>query len=357
MKYTSTYEELMEFLDGEFKVYMEEKKPSKDEEKKILSCYEQEKAFVKKQIEKYPDTLKQLCVLAVIGEKAVEEDCIARNPVTQCPLIMFLLKVASYDPMDEYDGAKTYLYPGSSITTGELYICEDFFDVLKDELEKFFAKTGHFIIWIRDKLIEDVMEYEEFMSGFFVMTYENYAKIPKDILKELDEDYEYVLSDDSQELTELGDEFILHCWNLEAYGLNVDVNEALHKYILREMKREEAVKYMATAMIDAWYVDESLYFKEMEKIGANIYSRDDLYERLLSIPIESERALYWTELIRKGRFKRMVNAEKLSEDELDEIYQLLGTELTQLYMTVDYLPSKWSVLEKFFWLTRVSKWE
>lgn len=89
----------------------------------------------------------------------------------------------------------------------------------------------------------------------------------------------------------------------------------------------------------------------MKNFGDNVYSREALYKYLLEHRIKEEKALYWTEIIRKGTLERKLREHKISYHDYAELYLAIGKERIDLFCNAHYMPSCWSVIEKFYRIT------
>lgn len=175
MKYTNTYEELIEYLDAQVEDYLENRRLCEEEEARRITRYEDEKAILTQKIEHFPDLLREMWFLAFLGKVAYEKGILVRNRVNQCPFIMYLLKVASFDVFEEKDRELPLLYIKSNIDATFIYVDAAFYETIKDDIETFFENTGY---W---------ETAEEYLSGNLMRKWQD--------AKTANEDYDGYFSD------------------------------------------------------------------------------------------------------------------------------------------------------------------
>jgi len=350
MKYTNTYEELIEYLDAQMEAYLERKEMCEEKEQTIIGHYEEEKDVLKKQVNRFPETVRALWFLAFVGQLAKEKNVVVRNPVHQCPFMMYLLNLCSYDPFEEFVSGRQYLYPKSLITTNEHYVGNEFYAVLGKEIENYFEQTGHVVKWIGEAKDYDFFTDNREFAGMFVFSREEDTQISRKFFGELSNGTECILEEQIPEIEQLGDVFYFYPIEAERDTRKGDVEYAVRKYYHKVITKERLLQIMASSKADGMVQPYEMYGKRMRRFGDNIYSREDLYQYILNINCDEERAAYWTELIRKGRLSWMLEERKLSYEEYAELYDIMGNERIQMYADVKYLPSRWHVLEEFYWV-------
>ena len=137
----------------------------------------------------------------------------------------------------------------------------------------------------------------------------------------------------------------------ERKELSEDERLIIERYNNHDTAKSTVMNLVASGMIVSGYETPSSYYHAMKNLGDNIYSREALYKYLLAHRIKEEKALYWTEIIRKGTLERKLREHKISYHDYAELYLAIGKERIDLFCSAHYMPSCWSVMEKFYRIT------
>lgn len=162
----------------------------------------------------------------------------------------------------------------------------------------------------------------------------------------------------------IGDEFAPELCNKGTwYRLESEFTDSLHAVggsresvfnCCRVENKTDALKLLAASKTVGIHRPYNFYYEIMEESGLNIYTREDLYDHLMSMRLDEESAFYWTEMIGKGKFCRKVEANAIDYGTYIELYETWGKQILDLFTETYFLPSRWNVLEEFY---RLSKWE
>ena len=128
---------------------------------------------------------------------------------------------------------------------------------------------------------------------------------------------------------------------------------AVQAYQKCEIDKVTAIRIVASDMITYVCDGDFEYHSAMQKLGVQIYSREDLYKYLLAHQIQEEKAWYWTEMIRRGTLTRKLQQRQISYPDYVQLYLAIGEDMIDLCCHVRFIPTCWDVLESFYRLTEL----
>ena len=355
MKYTNTFKELLEYLDAKMEEYLRRKSLTEVEEMLVIERYEEEKEILEQQVERFPEIIRQMWFLAFLGQMAKEQGLVIRNNVLQCPFLMYLLKVVSYDVLEEGYGEECYLYKKTNIVPVSFYVGEKFYENAKDCIEQFFRKTGHVVLWVGYSNVCHDFPYGREPEGIVVFPPNTNISEFQDECGEMYDETTCILAECAPEMYDKGEWYQFIPMQREKQEMTDEKNKIVNAYLKNKISKSRAIKMLAAGYIDGYGKSADSYFEEMEFLGDDIYFREDLWKYLMKNGLQEDRAFFWTEIIRKGTLGWRIEKQRLSYGDYVELYETIGKERIELFCHVKYLPSKWSVMERFYWLTEKDK--
>lgn len=165
-KYTDPFEEFLVYCNECLRQYFKEKKLNETEEQLTKERYGEEIELLKSQVDKDPKLKGALWFAAYLGEMAQEEGICIRGQITQCPFLMYLLHLASYNVLEEGYLDKYYLYEKSNINVFDYYAEERFYGISRKKVEDFFENAGFMVMWIGAE--SNYSEENRLPNGIFV---------------------------------------------------------------------------------------------------------------------------------------------------------------------------------------------
>ena len=360
LKYTSTLPELQKYVDKQLEEYMEGKRLLGGEHSFLVPLhYEAERRMLIEQVYGSPQKLKEMCFMAFLGYIAKKKKIKVSNVVSQCPFILHLLGVVSYDIFEEMcyleNGYPKFygndLYEKGKINSTNYYVSEKFYESCKDDIKQFLDQSGYICIWEGKAPSCSDSVFNRETIGIVVLPVENDLSEHKDELGKLYDGTECVLEENSLDLYPQGQFYQFLSVRQEKEELSKEEYQMIEAYKEQEVDKQTVIKLLATGMINSGYESASYYYDAMENFQDNIYSREALYGYLMEQEMDGEQVIYWIELIRKGALKRKLQRQEISYSDYAELYLAIGKERIDLFSNVKYMPSCWGVLEKFYRLT------
>ena len=123
---------------------------------------------------------------------------------------------------------------------------------------------------------------------------------------------------------------------------------AIKQYICGNMDKHTAIQFIASERIICSCEEEHDYYDRMKEFGDEVFSREALYEYLISCGMDAEKAWYWMEIIRKGTMERKLRHHLISYQDYTDLYLAVGEERMELFCKIHYIHSCWDVLEWFY---------
>lgn len=305
----NSYNDFENYLINKFKIYLKGKPVLPLQEALTTERFQEELQLLKSYMNHYPEEICGLQMLVFLDRLQEHTGIVIRNKLIQCPFIMYLLGLASYNVLEEGFLEERYLYMKSSPNLYEYYVDNAFYSKAVCLIAKHFEKYGYHFLWI-----EDVESTFENVQDFFGIS-----------------DCSFILTKDSSLLA--SSQRCLRTLENGIQNLSVEGFYQLGK---------------------AGLINENLYIMQTfpkKKIyeSPSVYTRDDLWSELIKSGMCEERAYFWTELIRKGKLHRMIQKKEFTNNELKELSLLVGENRMEYLCQIDYLPSRWSVLEDVFY--------
>ena len=309
--------------------------------------YDEERRLLTEQVYGSPEKLKEMCFMAFLGRLAKEKKIKVSNVVTQCPFILYLLGVVSYDVFEEeYYGEE--LYQKGKINSTNYYVSEKFYETCKEDIKQFLDQSGYIYMWEGKPPVCSDSALNREPAGVVVFPVENNLSKHVNEFGKLYDGTDCVLEENSLDLYPQGQFYQFLSMQQERWELSEEETKIIEAYKNQEVDKPTVIKILASGMINSGYESCSHYHDVMENFQDNIYSREALHGHLLERQMPEEQALYWTELIRRGALKRKLQRQEISYSDYAELYIAIGKERIDLFSNVRYLPSCWSVLEKFY---------
>ena len=354
LKYTSSLPELQKYLDVKLGEYIEKEELEEEQAFCVKIHYDEERRLLTEHVYGSPQKLKEMCFMAFLGFLAKEKKITVSNVVSQCPFILYLLGVVSYDVFQEiYYAEDVYpkfygndLYSKGKINSTNYYVGENFYKVCKGDIKQFLDQSGYICMWEGKAPICSDSVFNREPVGIVVLPMEKDLSEHKSELGKLYDGTDCILEENSLDLYPQGQFYQFLSMKQERWELSEEESKIIEAYEKQEVDKETVIRVLASVMINSGYA--SHYRDVMENFQDNIYSREALYGYLMENQMYEEQALYWTELIRRGTLKRKLQRQEISYSDYAELYIAIGKEKVDLFSHVRYLPSCWSVLEKFY---------
>ena len=351
LKYTSSLPELQKYLDDQFEQYVRSKSLDEEQTFMVKLHFEEERRLLMRQVYGSPETLKEMCFMAFLGHLAKEKKLVVSNMVTQCPFLLYLLGVVAFDVFEEGYGGVDYLFEKSQINTTNYYVDDNFYKLARKAIDNFLDHSGYMAVWIgyTEYCVGHDMDREP--VGVQIVPYESDILEHKGQLGKLYDGTECILEENTLDSYQEGSIYQFLPLQHERKELSEDERLIIERYNNHDTAKPTVMNLVASGMIVSGYETPSSYYHAMKNLGDNIYSREALYKYLLAHRIKEEKALYWTEIIRKGTLERKLREHKISYHDYAELYLAIGKERIDLFCSAHYMPSCWSVMEKFYRIT------
>ena len=354
LKYTSSLPELQKYLDEQLEEYIQKKSLDEEQAFRVKLHYDEERRLLIEHVYGSPQKLKEMCFMAFLGHLAKEKKIKVSNVVTQCPFMLHLLGVVSYDIFGETHCVEDMfllnynndLYPKGKINSTNYYVGENFYEVCKEDIKRFLDQSGYICMWEGKAPVCSDSALNREPAGIVVFPEENNLSKYVDKFGTLYDGTDCILEETSLDLYPQGQFYQFYSMKQERWELSEEESQIIEAYEKQEVDKETVIRVLASGMINSGYA--SHYRDVMENFQDNIYSREALYGYLTENQMYEEQALYWTELIRRGTLKRKLQRQEISYSDYTELYLAIGKEKIDLFSHVRYLPSCWSVLEKFY---------
>ena len=306
LKYTHSLNEFIGYCNEKLEDYIVDKSLNAGQEALTRKRYQEEMHFIYKQAETDSNLTRGLWIAVFLGEMQNRKNIWVRNKIMQCPFVMYLLNLASFNVLEEGYLERKYLYQKTKVAPFDYMVSDNFYESTKAIIAKSFRKSGYTVTWVggfEPELEKAESKEDRIPVGFAI------GKTPVNAL-EYPEKFGTLYD---------GEECILEeeCWLLEEGELFDDVIYLFNQEML-EGYRDFDIKY----------------------------SREDLWESLVRRGMSEPEAYYWTEMIRKGQLKRNIQKNRLSSTELKKLRLIVGEESMEYLCEVDYLPNRWSVMDE-----------
>lgn len=370
ISYTSSFEEFNLYCDELFNQYVAEKNLQGQNLLRTKIRYKEEKVELQKQVKQYGDELlKGLCMATYIGMIAhINKHRISILPM-QCPFIMYLLHLSLCNVLEEGGLYENYMYSKSKMNVFNYSIDFRLYENIDAYLKLFFQSTGYTYMFVGEE--SRYQKDARKPKGIFVFKEDTNLINYVEYLGRLTDGTICILEECIPEVSREG---IWYCWEKNEFWERRDeinikfalsrnqertlwkdlvstrmltIEEELLLKRLKPMDDENVVKVLAAGQTMCPWDSYNNYYEIMSESGLDIYSREDLLECLLKNGISEERAYYWAEIIRNGKFGDITEIrEECIEMEI-ELKGILDENVIELFKKTRYLPCKWAVLEQY----------
>ena len=305
-KFNNSEAMLYEYIDQLFEGYIKAEQINEVELFLSKVRYKEEKKLLKTKIKNFPEYIQRFWMAAYLSKISLDAGCILRSSVTQCPFIMYLLHLASYNILKKGGLEKPYIYKPTEISVWNLRVENKWYDSVKHRIGDFFGGTGFQYLWVGAEKTRETCGIVVFPEKVELLEYSHW--------------YRNRLPDGTicfQE--EIIPEFIR-----EVQGYYTEINR------LPAAKAE-------------WNLDEDkkeLWCTFLNMQCLNI-AEEDLWNHLRNTGLSKNQAYYWSDLISKGQLRNHLSSFWQSGKIFDEYF-------VGILCSVSFLPSKWYVMERFY---------
>ena len=141
-KFNSPEDMLYEYINQLFNRYIKSERINEVELFLTKIRYEEEMKLLKMKIQDFPEYIPRFWLAAYLSKISRDAGCILRASVTQCPFIMYLLHLTSYNILKNGGLEKPYLYKQTEISIWNLRAGNEWYDSVKHRIDEFFDGTG-----------------------------------------------------------------------------------------------------------------------------------------------------------------------------------------------------------------------
>ena len=147
-KYNNSESMLYEYIDQLFEGYIKAEQINEVELFLSKVRYQEEKKLLKTKIKNFPEYIQRFWLAVYLSEISRDTGCMLRASVTQCPFIMYLLHLASYNILKKGGLEKPYIYKQTEISIWNLRAGNEWYDSVKHRIDEFFDGTGYQYLWV-----------------------------------------------------------------------------------------------------------------------------------------------------------------------------------------------------------------
>lgn len=353
-KYNNSETMLYNYIDQLFDEYI--KVEQIDEVELFLSKvrYKEEKELLKTKIKNFPEYIPRFWLAAYLSKISRDAGCILRASVTQCPFIMYLLHLASYNILKKGGLEKPYLYKQTEISIWNMRVGNEWYDSVKHRIDDFFTDTGYQYLWVGAEKTREPCGIVSFPEKVELLEYSHWycdrlpdgticfqEEIIPEFLREVQGYYTEISRlpftkgrwKAEQSKKELWHEFIdMQC---------LDIAEEL---VVRHFKPEsdaEMINALAIAQF-AETIDHPGVYDQLEMMDRlSVVTEEDLWNYLKNNGLSEKQAYYWSDLISRGQLRNYFPSFCQSGIIFDEYF-------VDILCSISFLPSKWCVMERFY---------
>ncbi len=353
-KYNNSETMLYNYIDQLFDEYI--KVEQIDEVELFLSKvrYKEEKELLKTKIKNFPEYIPRFWLAAYLSKTSRDAGCILRASVTQCPFIMYLLHLASYNILKKGGLEKPYLYKQTEISIWNMRVGNEWYDSVKHRIDDFFTDTGYQYLWVGAEKTREPCGIVSFPEKVELLEYSHWycdrlpdgticfqEEIIPEFLREVQGYYTEISRlpftkgrwKAEQSKKELWHEFIdMQC---------LDIAEEL---VVRHFKPEsdaEMINALAIAQF-AETIDHPGVYDQLEMMDRlSVVTEEDLWNYLKNNGLSEKQAYYWSDLISRGQLRNYFPSFCQSGIIFDEYF-------VDILCSISFLPSKWCVMERFY---------
>ena len=135
-KFNSPEDILYEYIDQLFNRYIKSEQINEVELFLTKVRYEEEMKLLKTKIQDFPEYRQRFWLAIYLSKISWDAGCILRAFVTQCPFIMYLLHLASYNILKKGGLEKPYLYKQTEISIWNLRAGNEWYDSVKHRIDE-----------------------------------------------------------------------------------------------------------------------------------------------------------------------------------------------------------------------------
>ena len=353
-KFNNSEAMLYEYIDQLFDEYI--KAEQIDEIELFLSKvrYNEEKELLEKKIQNFPEYIQRFWLVAYLSKISWDAGCILRASVTQCPFIMYLLHLASYNILKKGGLEKPYIYKQTEISIWNLRAGNEWYDSVKHRIDEFFDGTGFQYLWVGAEKTRETCGIVVFPEKVELLGYSHWYcdRLPDgticfqeetipEFIREVQGYYTEIRRlpftkgrwKEEQSKKELWREFIdMQCLNIA------------EELVVRHFKPEsdeEMINALAMAQF-AETIDHPGVYDQIEMMDRlSVVTEEDLWIYLRNNGLSEKQAYYWSDLISRGQLRKYLLSFCQSGIIFDEYF-------VDILCSISFLPSKWCVMERFY---------
>ena len=343
-----------------FETYLKEHKWSEDEEKMLCERYQKEVKFLKEVVNNDSQLEGSLLMAMVMGQLAEKKDLFIRIQLKEGLFIMYLLGLTSCNCLEDK------LYWNQPLEWSWLagiydYCVDDqFYELAAGDLQKHISGSGNCFMWIGEEkyadrygyekrkpcgiAIADSLEVLQYKDVRFTTLYDMTNCIPEESMPELSDSVCWYRFHTLSEIT-------TDIWKKTGCFLNKYEDE------IKAKNREQIMHKIAAAETIGPDKEYNGFYEVMGMQEEAISTRDELYHCLNNKLEDAEEAEFWTYLISNGELGYMIEENKMEYEDYAKLREALSPEVIGIFMTIERLPSRFEVMEKFYCLLRASREE
>lgn len=355
LKYNNSEAMLYEYIDQLFDEYIKTEQLNEVDLFLTKMRFEEEKELLKKKINADSEYIQRFWIIAYLSKISEEAGCILRADVTQCPFIMYLFHLASYNILKNGGLEEPYLYKRGEITIWRLRVEDDWYDSIKHRMDEFFQGTGYQYMWVGSEKYREVCGIVIFPEDVDLLKYSRRdcdrladgticfieECIPVEFFGKRQMYYTYI---DPLPKARNGWEQYKNKTDLWRAFIDMQCLDIAEELVVRHFKpetEEEMIKVLALAQF-AEMINHSERYGQLEKMKRlSIVTKEDLWKQMMNIGMPEERAYYWSDLISRGLHKNNRYSFGKLQNKYDKYFM-------DILCSVPCLPSKWNVMERFY---------
>lgn len=353
-KFNNSEAMLYEYIDQLFDEYI--KTEQIDEVELFLSKvrYKEEKELLKKKIRNYPEYIQRFWLAAYLSEISREAGCKLRVSVTQCPFIMYLLHLASYNILKKGGLEKPYIYKQTEISVWNLRGGNEWYDSVKHRIGDFFSGTGFQYLWVGAEKTRETCGIVVFPEKVELLEYSHWYcdRLPDGTICFQEEIIPEFIREVQGYYTEINRLPAAKVeWNLDedkekqwCTFINMRCLDIAEELVVRHFK-PETDEEMTNALAMAQFAETIGHpgvYDQLEMINRlSLATEEDLWNHLRKKGLSEKQAYYWSDLISRGRLRNHLASFCQLGEIFDEYF-------VDILCSISFLPSKWYVMERYY---------
>ena len=353
-KFNNSEDMLYEYIDQLFDEYI--KAEQINEVERFLSNvrYEEEKELLKKKIQNFPEYIQRFWLAAYLSKISRDVGCKMRAAVTQCPFIMYLLHLASYNILKKGGLEKPYLYKQTEISIWNLRVGNEWYDSVKHRIDEFFDGTGFQYLWVGAENTRETCGIIAFPQEVELLEYSHWYcdRLPDGTICFREEIIAEFIRDVQGYYTEINrlpaakdgwnvDRNKKELWSTFISMQCLDIAEELVVRHFKPGTDEEMTDILAMAQF-ADTIGHSGVYDQLEMMNRlSCVTEEDLWNYLKNNGLSENQAYYWSDLISRGQLRNHLSSFWRSVKISDEYF-------ADVLCGISFLPSKWYVMERYY---------